>query len=117
MQLSKSAFTWPFQALGDETRFRVVRLLASVGHQLNAGQIAGALACLPSHLSRHLQVLAVSGVIRVKRHGRFHRVELTVGGPNESLAAAVLSMEDAEGRLADDLARLLRAIAPEPRDA
>ena len=109
MQLSRMPCTWPFQALADESRFRVVRLLASMGTPLAAGQLAAALACPPNHISRHLHVLESAGLTRVERKGRFHMVSLRSDGANESLAAAVLRMPDHEKTLAGDLARLLDA--------
>lgn len=109
MQLSRMPCTWPFQALADESRFRVVRLLASMGAPLSAGQLAEALRCEPSHISRHLQVLECAGLIGVERVGRFHFISLRVDGVNASLAAAVLRMPDHAGTLAGDLARLLDA--------
>ena len=112
MQLSRLQFTWPFQALADESRFRAVRLLASLGRPLTAGQLSGGLGCLPSHLSRHLNVLEATELIEVRRRGRFHWVNLRGGGAYESLAAAVLSMPDSDGILADDIARLLAIPSP-----
>lgn len=44
--------------------------------------------------------------------GRLHWVNLRGGGAYESLAAAVLSMPDSEGILADDIARLLAMPSP-----
>ena len=104
--------TWPFQALADESRFRVVRLLASMGKPLAAGQLAAALACPPNHISRHLHVLETAGLTRVERKGRSPMVSLRSDGASESLAAAVLRMPDYEMTLADDLARLLDAPPP-----
>lgn len=114
MQLSRMPCTWPFQALADESRFRVVRLLASMGAPLSAGQLSAALRCEPSHISRHLQVLESAGLIGVERVGRFHFISLRADGVNESLAAAVLRMPDHAGTLAGDLARLLDAPRPTP---
>jgi len=112
VQLSRLRFTWPFQALSDENRFRTVRLLASVDRPLTAGQLAAGLGCMPSHLSRHLNVLEATALVDVRRSGRFRWVHLRAGGAYESLAAAVLSMPDCEGILADDIARLLSAPLP-----
>ena len=112
MQLSRLQFTWPFRALADESRFRAVRLLASLGRPLTAGQLSGGLGCLPSHLSRHFNVLEATDLVEVRRRGRFHWVRLRGGGAYESLAAAVLSMPDSDGILADDIARLLAMSSP-----
>ena len=112
VQLSRLQFTWPFQALADESRFRVVRLLASLGRPLTAGRLSGGLGCLPSHLSHHLNVLEATNLVEVRRRGRFHWFSLRGGGAYESLAAAVLSMPDSESILADDIARLLAMPSP-----
>ena len=82
-------------------------MLASLGRPLTAGQLAAGLGCQASHLSRHLNVLEATGLVEVLRKGRFHWVGLRAGGVYDSLAAAVLSMPDNEGVLADDIARLL----------
>lgn len=100
--------TWPFQALADETRFRVVRLISSAGVSLPAGQVAAALGVAANHLSRHLQILEAAGVTTTERKGRLHYIGVTgIGGRNDSLCAAVLSMADDTGVLTQDLARLL----------
>ncbi len=109
MQLSRLPYTWPFQALADESRFRVVRLLASMGTPLSAGQLSGALRCEPNHISRHLQILESAGLIHVERVGRYHFISLRPDGVNEYLAATVLRMPDHASTLAGDLARLLDA--------
>lgn len=65
-----------------------------MGSPLSAGQLAAALKCEPSHISRHLHVLESAGLTRVERVGRFHFVSLRPDGAYESLAAAVLRMPD-----------------------
>jgi predicted ArsR family transcriptional regulator len=100
--------------LADESRFRVVRLLATMGAPLSAGQLSTALGCEPNHISRHLHVLEAAGLTRVRRVGRFRQIMLRPDGANESLAAAVLRMPDSAGQLAGDLARLLDAPKPGP---
>jgi ArsR family transcriptional regulator, arsenate/arsenite/antimonite-responsive transcriptional repressor / arsenate reductase (thioredoxin) len=60
-----------FGALSQETRIRLMRLLAS--HQqtgLAAGDIARALSLAPSTLSFHLSALEQSGLIQAERQGR-----------------------------------------------
>lgn len=113
MQLSRLPCTWPFQALADETRFRVVRLLASIAVPLTAGQIAAALGCTPAQISRHLQLLESTGLLCVRRVGRFHLVCLRSDSVCDSLAAAVLSAPDHSGIHAKDLTRLLETPSPQ----
>lgn len=60
-----------FGALSQETRIRLMRLLAS--HQqtgLAAGEIARALSLAPSTLSFHLSALEQSGLVQAERQGR-----------------------------------------------
>ena len=57
-------------------------------------------------------MLEATELIEVRRRGRFHWVNLRGGGAYESLAAAVLSMPDSDGILADDIARLLAIPSP-----
>lgn len=100
MQMSRLRVTWPFQALADETRFRVVRLISSTGVPLTAGQGAAALGIATNHLSRHLQILEAAGLTTTERRGRSHYIRITgIGGCNDSLCAAVLSMADDTGCL------------------
>ena len=84
--------TWKFNALSDFTRLRVIRLLAAEGDALFAKEIADALELRPSHLSRHVQVLFQSGMVRLERTGV--RVKVALDSESEeavALAAAVLS--------------------------
>ena len=114
MQLSTLKQTWPFQALADGTRFRIVRLLASHGVPVMAGQVALALAVPANHLSRHLQLLELSGLTARKRRGKAHYLHLCLG--DESLGhlyAAVRSTADLTGLFALDSSRLLGAEGPD----
>lgn len=109
MQMGKLRVTWMFQALADETRLRVVRLLASSGESLLAGELSRILCIPASHLSRHLQVLETAGLIQATRDGRFVRVELSATDPAaQPIVAAVLALRDEEGVLGTDLETLVR---------
>ncbi|MGE4293917.1 MAG: ArsR/SmtB family transcription factor [Desulfovibrio sp.] len=55
------------KALGDETRWRLVRLLAR--HELNVGELVEVLGMGQSRISRHLRILAEAGLVRVRREG------------------------------------------------
>lgn len=57
-------------------------------------------------------MLEAADLVEVQRRGRYHWVSLRGGGAYESLAAAVLSMPDSQGILADDIARLLAMPPP-----
>jgi ArsR family transcriptional regulator, arsenate/arsenite/antimonite-responsive transcriptional repressor len=58
------------KALGQPTRLRIMRLLASAPHGLAAGDIAAALAVRQNTLSSHIAILAQSGLIDGERRGR-----------------------------------------------
>ena len=60
-----------FEALSQETRLRVVRLLVQAGtNGLPAGEIAGRLDCRQNTMSTHLKILNSAGLIRSRREGR-----------------------------------------------
>jgi hypothetical protein len=68
-----------------------------------------------AHLSRHVQLLQVTGLIRVERRGSWHDIQISSHHPAaDTICAAVLSMPDSEGVFADDLLRLVNLIAPVP---
>lgn len=107
MQLSRLKVTWPFQALADETRFRVLRLIAASGLPLTVGQLAAILEIPGNHLSRHLQILEAAGLTVTERKGRSHYIRIVASGDaRESLYSAVRSMADETGILSQDLTRL-----------
>lgn len=110
MQLSSLKQIWPFQALADGTRFRIVRLLAAHGAPVRAAQVARAMALPANHLSRHLQLLELSGLTARERRGKTHYLHLCVGGEAlDHLCAAVRSTADLTGLFAMDSSRLLGA--------
>lgn len=120
MQFTRLRATWPFQALADETRLRVIRVLATADGPLTAGQLASVVASTPSHLSRHLQVLEIAKVTSTERRGRWHYISLSdfyaATGP---LCAAVLALEDEDGVFSADMGRLLQsgALAGAPTES
>jgi DNA-binding transcriptional ArsR family regulator len=64
-----------FKALGDETRLRLVALLArqEPGNMLCVGRLAGELETTTSNVSQHLRVLKDLGLVRGERRGyRIH---------------------------------------------
>jgi len=108
MQTHRIEATWAFQALADETRLRVIRVLSSNGASCTAGQLAHILEKPVAHLSRHIQALQVAGLIRVERRGSWHDISIRPDHPaSEYLCAAVLAMPDVEAVFAGDLSRLV----------
>jgi DNA-binding transcriptional ArsR family regulator len=64
-----------FKALGDETRLRLLSLLArqEPGNALCVGRLAGELETTTSNVSQHLRVLKDLGLVRGRRRGyRIH---------------------------------------------
>lgn len=111
MQISRLKSTWPFQALADENRLRVVRLLAKAAAPLTAGQIATALKLQPNHLSRHLHVLEVAGLTAIERRGRSHFIFLRdAHRENGALFEAVRALNNDPEVFSEDMTRLQRAL-------
>jgi len=57
------------KALAEETRLRLLRLLA--GHELSVGELVEALRVPQSRISRHLAVLRRAGLVRDRREGNW----------------------------------------------
>lgn len=69
MEISKA--TAGFAALSQETRIRLVRLLAGAGPDgMRAGDVAAALGAAPSTISFHLSALEQAGLVAARRQGR-----------------------------------------------
>lgn len=64
-----------FEVLGDETRRRVVELLAAVGPQ-RAGKLAEAVGTSPATMSRHLRILLDGGLVEDERAANDARVRM-----------------------------------------
>ena len=98
-----------YRALGDETRLRVIGILAEVG-PLAVGELSSRVGLSQPLISWHLRILRLAGVIDTKRHGRevichlrtaafeeLHEAEARlIGG-----TAGVMATGDAGRRVAD----------------
>jgi DNA-binding transcriptional ArsR family regulator len=64
-------------ALAHESRLAVFRLLVQAGHEIPAGEIAGALSITPQALSFHLKDLVHADLIEPRYEGRriFYRAK------------------------------------------
>ena len=58
-----------YRALGDETRLRVIGILAEVG-PLAVGELSSRVGLSQPLISWHLRILRLAGVIDTRRHGR-----------------------------------------------
>jgi DNA-binding transcriptional ArsR family regulator len=111
MQKKRLRATWPFQALGDDTRFRVIRLLANSAASVGPTVLARTLEIAPSHLSRHLKILQDVGLTAVEQRGRLRFVSLRGADRQHALLlATVCSTDDETGVFARDAARLMSAV-------
>jgi protein-tyrosine-phosphatase/DNA-binding transcriptional ArsR family regulator len=97
-----------FSVLAQETRLRLVRLLASRGASgLAAGEIAAALKVAPSTLSFHLGALEQSGLVRSTRQGRQMIYAVRFVGLRDLLSFLTETCCAGRPELCGDLARLL----------
>ena len=58
-----------FKALGDETRLKIIKLIAATGNQLCVGMIAHKLGVSQPAVSQHLKTLKNAGLIVSEREG------------------------------------------------
>lgn len=98
-----------YRALGDETRLRVIGLLAEVG-PMPVNELSKRVALSQPLISWHLRILRLAGLVETERHGRtticrlrtatfeeLHDAEARlIGG-----TAGVANRADAPGRVAD----------------
>lgn len=62
-----------FKALGDETRLRIIKIIAATGNQICVGRIAHKLNISQPAVSQHLKTLKNAGLIEGVRYGtHFH---------------------------------------------
>jgi DNA-binding transcriptional ArsR family regulator len=76
-----------FAALGSETRYRIVRLLAAAGEELCVCELTPMVTVSDSAVSHALSDLTEAGLVRRRRDGRWHRYRTTERA--EALLAAL----------------------------
>lgn len=95
-----------FQALADETRLRIIRLLATTDEEACLCELVDSLQEPAYKLSRHLKILRQAGLLSAQKEGRwvYHRL---VSEPRylESLFATVRALPDPDRIYQADLAR------------
>jgi arsenate reductase len=97
-----------FSVLAQETRLKLVRLLASRGASgMAAGEVAAALRVAPSTLSFHLGALEQAGLVRSTRQGRHIIYAVRFAGLRELLSFLTETCCAGRPELCGDLARLL----------
>ena len=106
MQLINVPAEDTFQALGDRTRLRIVRLLAITQEEACLCELVDSLLEPQYKLSRHLKQLRQAGLLVAEKDGRwvYHRL---VSEPKHLRAVSklVASLPDSESIYAEDLER------------
>ncbi len=86
-----------FQALADPSRLRIVALLRSM--ELSVGELAQVLGQSQPRVSRHVKILADSGLIDRHKEGSWVFLALTSGTITEALANLIDQCLDPESRV------------------
>lgn len=94
-----------FQSLADETRLRVIRLLATTDEEACLCELVDSLQEPAYKLSRHLKILRQAGLLSAQKDGRwvYHRL-VTKPLYIKKLAATVCALPDPEQVFQSDLA-------------
>jgi len=95
-----------FQALADETRLRVIRLMVVTGDESCLCELVDSLLEPSYKLSRHLKILRQAGLLSSKKEGRwvYHRL-VTEPAYLEQLYATVQALPDSNEIYSADLKR------------
>ena len=88
-----------YRALGDETRLRMIGLLAEIG-PMPVNELSARVAVSQPLISWHLRILRLAGVVETQRQGRTTICRLRT--------AAFEELRDAEGRLVGGTAGVTR---------
>lgn len=95
-----------FQALADETRLRIVRLLATTAEEACLCELVDSLQEPTYKLSRHLKILRQAGLLSAQKDGRWVYHRLVSTPPYlKNLYATVRALPDPDGVFQADLAR------------
>jgi DNA-binding transcriptional ArsR family regulator len=92
-----------YRALGDETRLRVIALLAELG-PMPVNQLSANVGLSQPLISWHLRILRLAGLIDTRRHGREVICQLRT--------AAFEELHESEARLIGGAVSIDRAAAP-----
>ena len=112
MQLVEVPIEETFRALSDQTRLRVMRLLASTNEEACLCELVDSLLEPQYKLSRHLKILRQAGVLEAEKEGRwvYHRL---VTHPDQllTLFGLIAALQDPNGVYAADLERFEQRLA------
>jgi len=95
-----------FQALADETRLRIIRLMVMAGEESCLCELVDSLLEPPYKLSRHLKILRQAGLLLSQKEGRwvYHRLVMKPAYL-EQLYATVQALPDSNDIYSEDLKR------------
>jgi len=94
-----------FQALADETRIRIIRLMVMSGEEVCLCEITDSLNEPQTKLSRHLKVLRQAGLLSAQKEGRWVYHRLVTGESHlDHLFSIIKGLPDINERYATDLA-------------
>lgn len=95
-----------FQALADETRLRIIRLLATTDEETCLCELVDSLQEPAYKLSRHLKILRQAGLLTAQKDGRWVYHRLVSEPPYlDTLYATVRALPDSAQVYQADLAR------------
>lgn len=102
-----------FRALGDETRLRIVALLAH--GELCVCHLEQALSLSQPNVSRHLSVLRAAGVVDCRREGTwmYYRLAAQDRVPVQRILVELTALFGNARMLRSDLARLRKSCGPD----
>ena len=92
-----------FKALADETRLRLVHVLAA--HELNVNELTDLFEMGQSRISRHLRVLTEAGLASPRRDGIRVFYSIVVDGEKAALAAMITQLYGDDPVIIDDVKR------------
>ena len=107
------SFSRLFKALGDETRLRIVALLAH--GELCVCHLEDALGLSQPHVSRHLAILRMAGVVEHRRQGSwvYYRMAPQPDAGCEQQLKTLVRTFGKRAVLGRDLERLVKVRGPE----
>jgi ArsR family transcriptional regulator len=98
-----------FQALADDTRLRVIRLLATADEEACLCELVDSLQEPAYKLSRHLKILRLAGLLSAHKDGRwvYHRL-VKEPAHLDKLTASVNALPDPDEQFRRDLMRFVQ---------
>lgn len=91
IRLTRARRTALLKALADPRRFELLEHIAGAACPLGCAQARAAMPISAATLSHHIKELEASGLIQIRREGKFHYLSLRPG-VLEALAAALASL-------------------------